>query len=103
MNSKHFDKFYKDSAFYIQGNTPVRESVVKTILDKFAESIPEETSGCELSLALSFAIMIVLEAMGLKDSKQIDCYMELLKAEVNRTMCMVNDHEISIKPLNSVS
>lgn len=99
MNSKHFDKFYKNSAFNVKGKNPARENVIKTILDKIVESFPNETSGEEMSIALSLAITIILETMGIKDSKLIDYYLVLLNAEVKRIWCMVNDNELVIKPI----
>lgn len=101
MNSKGFNKFYKNSAF--KGKNTVRQSVIKSIVDKIAESFPDETSGSEISIALSIAIAIMIETMGIKDSKLVNCYLGLLVAEVKRILRMVNDHELEVKPINRTS
>lgn len=101
MNSKQFNKFYNNSAF--KGKNRVRQSVIKSIVDKIAESFPNETSGSELSIALSIAIAILLETMEIKDTKLVNHYLVLLVAEVKRILRMVNDHELEVKPINRES
>lgn len=101
MNSKQFNKFYKNSAFKCKNR--VRQSVIKSIVDKIAESFPNETSGSEMSIALSMAIAIMIETMCIKDSKLVNCYLGLLVAEVKRILRMVNDHEPEVKPINRES
>lgn len=101
MNSKQFNRFYENSAF--KGKNTVRQSVIKSIVDKIAESFPNETSGSEMSIALSMAIAIMIETMGIKDSKLVNCYLGLLVAEVKRILRMVNDHELEVKPINRES
>lgn len=100
MNSKQFNKFYKNSAF--KGKNRVRQSVIKSIVDKIAESFPNETSGTEMSIALSIAIAILIETMDIKDSKLVNSYLVLMVAEVKRILRMVNDHELEVKPINRV-
>lgn len=101
MNSKQFNKFYKNSAF--KGKNRVRQSVIKSIVDKIAESFPNETSGSELSIALSISIAILLETMDIKDTKLVNHYLVLMVAEVKRILRMVNDHELEVKPINRES
>lgn len=98
MNSKQFNKFYKNSAF--KGKNRVRQSVIKSIVDKIAESFPNETSGSEISIALSMSIAILIETMDIKDSKHVNCYLGLMVAEVKRILRMVNDRELEVKPIN---
>lgn len=101
MNSKQFNKFYKNSAF--KGKNRVRQSVIKSIVDKIAESYPNETSGSEISIALSMAIAIMMETMDIKDSRLVNSYLVLLVAEVKRILRMINDHELEVKPINGLS
>lgn len=101
MNSKQFNMFYENSAFKCEN--PVRESVIKSIVDKIAESFPAETSGAEMSIALSMTITIMLETMCIKNSRLVNCYLGLLVAEVKRISCMVNNHELEVKPINRES
>lgn len=101
MNSKQFNKFYKNSAF--KGKNRVRQSVIKSIVDKIAESFPNETSGSEISIALSMAIAILIKTMDMKDSQLENCYLGLLVAEVKRILRMVNDRELEVKPINKES
>lgn len=100
MNSKQFDKFYKNSAF--KGKNRVRQSVIKSIVDKIAESFPDETSGSEMSIALSIAIAIMIETMDIKDIKLVNHYLVLMVAEVKRILRMIDDHELEVKPINRV-
>ena len=101
MNSKQFNKFYNNSAF--KGKNRVRQSVIKSIMDKIAESFPEETSGSEISIALSIAIAILIETMDIKDIKLVNHYLVLMVAEVKRILRMIDDHELEVKPINRVS
>lgn len=101
MNSKQFNKFYKNSAF--KGKNRVRQSVIKSIVDKIAESFPNETSGSEISIALSISIAILIETMDIKDRKYVNCYLGLLVAEVKRILGMVNNHELEVKPITKES
>ena len=101
MNSKQFNKFYKNSAF--KGKNRVRQSVIKSIVDKIAESFPDETSGSEISIALSIAIAITIKSIDIKDIKLVNRYLVLMVAEVKRILRMVNDHELEVKPINRES
>lgn len=101
MNSKQFNKFYKNSAF--KGKNRVRQSVIKSIVDKIAESFPDETSGSEISIALSIAIAILIETMDIKDIKLVNHYLVLMVAEVKRILRMINDHELEVIPINRES
>lgn len=100
MNSKQFNKFYKNSAF--KGKNRVRQSVIKSIVDKIAESFPNETTGSEISIALSMAIAITIKAIDMKDVKLENHYLVLLVAEVKRILRMIDDHELEVKPINRV-
>lgn len=101
MNSKQFNKFYKNSAF--KGKNRVRQSVIKYIVDKIAESFPNETTGSEISIALSMAIAITIKTIDLKDSKLVNHYLVIMVAEVKRILRMIDDHELEVKPINRVS
>lgn len=101
MNSKQFNKFYKNSAF--KGKNRVRQSVIKSIVDKIAESFPNETTGSEISIALSIAIAITIKSIDIKDTRLVNHYLVLLVAEVKRILCMIDDHELEVKPINRVS
>lgn len=101
MNSKQFNKFYKNSAF--KGKNRVRQSVIKSIVDKIAESFPNETTGSEISIALSIAIAITIKSIDIKDIKLVNHYLVLLVAEVKRILRMIDDHELEVKPINRVS
>ena len=101
MNSKQFNKFYKNSAF--KGKNRVRQSVIKSIVDKIAESFPDGATGSEVSIALSIAIAITIETIDIKDIKLVNHYLVLMVAEVKRILRMVNDHELEVKPINRVS
>ncbi|MEE1145312.1 MAG: hypothetical protein UHS32_00880 [Bacteroidaceae bacterium] len=100
MNSKQFNKFYKNSAF--KGKNRVRQSVIKSIVDKIAESFPDETSGTEISIALSIAIAITIKTIDIKDVKLVNHYLVLMVAEVKRILRMIDDHELEVKPINKV-
>lgn len=100
MNSKQFNKFYKNSAF--KGKNRVRQSVIKSIVDKIAESFPDETSGTEISIALSIAIAITIKTIDIKDIKLVNHYLVLMVAEVKRILRMIDDHELEVKPINKV-
>lgn len=100
MNSKQFNKFYKNSAF--KGKNRVRQSVIKSIVDKITESFPNETTGSEISIALSIAIAITIKAIDINDIKLVNHYLVLLVAEVKRIMRMIDDHELEVKPINRV-
>lgn len=101
MNSKQFNKFYKNSAF--KGKNRVRQSVIKSIVDKITESFPNETTGSEISIALSIAIAITIKAIDIKDIKLVNHYLVLMVAEVKRIMRMIDDHELEVKPINKES
>lgn len=101
MNSKQFNKFYKNSAF--KGKDRVRQSVIKSIVDKIVESYPNETTGIEMSIALSIAIAVTIKAIGIKDTRLVNHYLVLMVAEVKRIMRMIDDHELEVKPINKES
>lgn len=91
MNSKQFNKFYDNSAF--KGEEVVRESVIKTIVQGIPNSVPDEASGTELSIAFAIVIAITIKSIGIEGIKQIECYMELLKSDVSMFSFLINKHE----------